>query len=48
MEGDADAPIIMAIPSCVSNRKVYMWDTLRKHYERETLASKLFLKRRYF
>jgi hypothetical protein len=24
------------------------WDTLRNHYERETLANKLFLKKRYF
>ena len=24
------------------------WDALRKHFERETLANKLFLKKRYF
>ncbi len=25
-----------------------MWDALRGHYERETLANKLFLKKQYF
>ena len=40
--------------SAIDNAQLYCeelkqaWDALRKHFERETLANKLFLKKRYF
>ena len=34
------------ITSCEQPRNA--WDTLRNHFERDTLANKLFLKKRYF
>ena len=34
------------VTSCESPKAV--WDTLRNHFERETLANKLFLKKKYF
>jgi hypothetical protein len=34
------------ITSCEERKEA--WDTLKKHFERETLANKLFLKKQYF
>ena len=34
------------VTSCESPKDV--WDTLRSHFERDTLANKLFLKKKYF
>lgn len=39
-------PKLYLVTSCEQPKDV--WDTLRKHYERETLANKLFLKKKYF
>ena len=36
-------PKLYLVTSCEQPKEV--WDTLRKHYERETLANKLFLKK---
>ena len=38
-------PKLYLVTSCEHPKDV--WDTLRKHYERETLANKLFLKKKY-
>ena len=48
------SPLVMAISTaqlylvntCESPKKV--WDALQKHFERESLANKLFLKKQYF
>ena len=34
------------VTSCKSSKEA--WDTLKNHFERETLANKLFLKKKYF
>ena len=39
-------PQLYLVTSCESPKDV--WDTLRNHFERETLANKLFLKKKYF
>ena len=39
-------PQLYLVTSCESPRDV--WDTLRSHFERGTLANKLFLKKKYF
>ena len=39
-------PLLYLVTSCEQPKDV--WDTLRKHFERETLANKLFLKKQYF
>ena len=39
-------PQLYLVTSCESPKDV--WDTLRNHFERETLAYKLFLKKKYF
>ena len=39
-------PQLYLVTSCEQPKDV--WDTLRKHFERETLANKLFLKKQYF
>ena len=39
-------PKLYLVTSCEQLKDV--WDTLRKHYERETLVNKLFLKKKYF
>ena len=40
-------PQLYLITSCPEEPKE-IWNTLRKHFERETLANKLFLKKQYF
>ena len=39
-------PLLYLVTSCEQPKDV--WDTLQKHFERETLANKLFLKKQYF
>ncbi len=39
-------PQLYLVTSCEGPKE--MWDALRGHYERETLANKLFLKKQYF
>ena len=39
-------PKLYLMTSCEQPKDV--WETLCKHYERETLANKLFLKKKYF
>ena len=39
-------PQLYLITSCEEPKEA--WDTLKKHFERGTLANKLFLKKRYF
>ena len=39
-------PQLYLVTSCEQPKDT--WDTLRKHFERETLANKLFLKKQYF
>ena len=39
-------PQLYLITSCEEPKEA--WDSLKKHFERETLANKLFLKKRYF
>ncbi len=39
-------PQLYLVTSCEGRKE--MWDALRGHYERETLANKLFLKKQYF
>ena len=39
-------PQLYLVTSCEGTKDA--WDTLRNHYERETLANKLFFKKRYF
>ena len=39
-------PHIYLVTSCEKPKEV--WDTLRSHFERETLANKLYLKKQYF
>ena len=39
-------PQLYLVTSCETPQDV--WDTLRSHFERETLANKLFLKKKYF
>ncbi len=39
-------PQLYLVTSCEKPKDI--WDALRGHYERETLANKLFLKKRYF
>lgn len=41
-----NTPQLYLVTSCESPKDV--WDTLRNHFERETLANKLFLKKKYF
>ena len=39
-------PQLYLVTSCEKPKDA--WDALRNHFERETLANKLFLKKRYF
>ena len=39
-------PQLYLVTSCEQPKDT--WDTLQKHFERETLANKLFLKKQYF
>ena len=39
-------PQLYLVTSCEQPKDT--WDTLRKHFKRETLANKLFLKKQYF
>ena len=39
-------PQLYLVTSCKTPKDV--WDTLRSHFEQETLANKLFLKKKYF
>ena len=39
-------PQLYLVTSCEGPKEI--WDALRGHYERETLANKLFLKKQYF
>lgn len=39
-------PQLYLVTSCEQPKDA--WDTLRKHFERKTLANKLFLKKQYF
>ena len=40
-------PLLYLVTLCKQPPKD-VWDTLRKHFERETLANKLLLKKQYF
>ena len=43
---NVSTPQLYLITSCQTPKEA--WDTLRGHFERDTLANKLFLKKKYF